>query len=100
MRMGIGVVVTGNGDKGPRRIVDAALAKVRAVADEAAAAAVPNVPRRTGWLQRTLTAGHIADGAVISAGKRHPGMANNRVRDRTRAAVNAAARAALERSDL
>ena len=42
-----------------------------------------------------VTAADLPDGAAVSAGRGHRGMANNRVRDRTCAALGRAARRAV-----
>ena len=42
-----------------------------------------------------MTAADLPDGAAVSAGRGHRGMANNRVRDRTCAALGRAARRAV-----
>ena len=97
MRLGIAVSGSGSFDGARRRVVGGAVAAVREMAGDIADDARPNVPRRTGALQATVDASDLRDGAVVSAGRGHRGMANNRVRDRTRAAIGKAARKVLKR---
>ena len=98
--MTIDLVVQSNGDRGRQRIVEAAVADVRELVADAAESARPNVPRRTGWLASTVEARNAPAGAVLGAGKRHPGMARKSVRERTSAALGRAARAALDKREL
>ena len=97
MRLGIAVSGSGSFDGARRRVVGGAVAAVREMAADVAELARPNVPRRTGALQATVDASHLRDGAVVSAGRGHRGMANNAVRDRTRRAVGMAARKRVDK---
>ena len=97
MRVGITVSGSGSFDPARRRIVGRAVAAVREMAADVAETARPDVPRRTGRLQATVNASDLPDGAVVTAGRGHRGMANVGVRDRTRAAVGKAARKVLKR---
>ena len=100
MRLGIAVSGSGSFDAARRRIVGGAVERVREMAGDIAELARPAVPRRTGALQATVDASDLRDGAVVSAGRGHRGMANNAVRDRTRRALGKAARAALDKREL
>ena len=97
MRLGIKVSAPGNFDGARRRIVGGAVAAVREMAADVAELARPNVPKRTGRLQATVDASDLRDGAVVSAGRGHRGMANRNVRDRTRAAIGKAARKRIDK---
>ncbi len=97
MRLGITVAGSGSFDPARRRIVGGAVAAVRKMAGDIADDARPNVPRQTGRLQATVDASNLRDGAKVSAGRGHPGMANNRVRDRTRRAIGKAARKRVDK---
>lgn len=98
--MTIDLVVESNGDKGRQRIVDAVVSDVRELVADAAESARGEVPYRTGWLASTVEARDARAGAVLGAGKRHPGMARKSVRGRTSAALGRAARAALDKREL
>ena len=98
--MRITLSVKSNGDEGRRRLVEAAVSDVRELVADAAEDARPAVPRRTGWLASTVEARNAPAGAVLGAGKRHPGMRRGSVRDRTSAALGKAARAALDKREL
>ena len=98
--MRITIAVKSNGDEGRRRIVESVISDVRELVASAAEDARPNVPRRSGWLASTVEARNAPAGAVLGAGKRHPGMARKSVRSRTAAALGRAARAALDKREL
>ena len=97
MRLGIAVSGSGSFDGARRRVVGGAVAAVREMAADVADMARPAVPKRTGRLQATVDASDLRDGAVVSAGRGHRGMANNAVRDRTRAAIGKAARKRVDK---
>lgn len=97
MRVSIKVSAPGSFDRAHKRIVGGAVGRVRELARDVAADARPHVPRDTGRLASTVGARDVRGGATVSAGKRHPAMANNAVRDRTRAALGKAARKVIKR---
>ncbi len=98
--MRITMAVQSNGDEGRQRLVEAAVEDVRELVADAAETARPNVPHRTGWLASTVEARDAPAGAILGAGRRHPGMARKSVRERTRAALGKAARVALDKREL
>lgn len=93
--MRITLSVRSNGDEGRRRLVEAAVEDVRALATDAAESGRPNVPHRTGRLARSVAVEPERDGATITAGGGHPGMRNPPVRGRTVSALWKSTRAAL-----
>ena len=99
MKLSITVSAPGSFDPARDRIMGGGVKLARKLARAAADDARPHVPRRTGRLASTVADDKAKDGAKVHAGRRHPGMANNAVRDRTRAALNKAARAALNRRE-